>query len=273
MPAPEMLLTVSTTEPEKLMLFSPKEELEYDRACRELNNGRVSSPSSPLPSPPSKSMISPPLPLCPSPRPPPNEDPSLSLSFSARKSVVGHLMAGKIARHYIGVLIHYWYVHMPRNNEFNCSNALSHSPEAAMPPVSELKSVAMSPTASALLALLSTCPIPVDISAGISLARSVGRPHSLIVMAFAYRMMFRNDFSSIFSSPLLQSILTIFYSRRGGEKQRTKRKTKKSNSLLHPLSFFDSLSVLNHQNHQLGTFSMSNGSFNAKRERKSKSYE
>ena len=128
----------------------------------------------------------------------------------------------------------YTYSHrpsQPRNNEFNCSNALSHSPEAAMPPVSELKSVAMSPTASALLALLSTCPIPVDISAGISLARSVGRPHSLIVMAFAYRMMFRNDFSSIFSSPLLQSILTIFYS--GGElKNRGKRKTKKSNSLL-----------------------------------------
>jgi hypothetical protein len=124
----------------------------------------------------------------------------------------------------------YTYSHrpsQPRNNEFNCSNALSHSPEAAMPPVSELKSVAMSPTASALLALLSTCPIPVDISAGISLARSVGRPHSLIVMAFAYRMMFRNDFSSIFSSPLLQSILTIFYS--GGELKNRGPKEKQKN--------------------------------------------
>ena len=115
---------------------------------------------------------------------------------------------------------------MPRNNGFNCSNAVSHSPEAAMPPVSELKSVAMSPTASALLALLSTCPIPVDISTGISLRRSVGRPHSLIVIPFAYHMVFRNDISSIFCSPLLQSIVTIFYSRRRGEKQRTNKKKK-----------------------------------------------
>jgi hypothetical protein len=123
----------------------------------------------------------------------------------------------------------YTYSHrpsQPRNNEFNCSNALSLSPEAAMPPVSEVQSVAMSPTASALLALLSTCPIPVAISTGNSLRRSEGRPHSLIVMSFAYRMLFRNDFSSIFCSPLLQSIVTIFYS----ADERTKTKTKKDNN-------------------------------------------